>query len=436
MKPGRLPAPTGSKVHRMWMCPASSVLPQNVSDDAEARSEPARGKGTIVHKYLDRVLSVGREEALAGIPEDVLVLCMALDLERLPAHLSTEVAYAWNWVTQTARELGRNLGHRDYDLLGVDWSCEIPCTIDVVGMAEVVVGGFSRRRGYVGDYKTGHTTYPRPNRFGQTLLGALCARSVMELEDCVVELIYIDDDGDSFPARDIVDEWDLDTFARELTETMEALPALADAHDAGQAIAKHEGSHCAHCPGFKDCSAKVGLVRSIPVELMQLGVAPGADGQLEVAPNTITARTAAAAYETCERIEAILRKIRAEVCGLAYHEPIQLSDGRVIERYTHKRRSVDGRVAAAVLEERYGRDEAMSAVELKVSIDAIRNVVVRNIDPKAKPRPKIETRKGDGLLDVILHHIEVRGGLTTNIGEECKPRMPRKAKLPAGGGSR
>ncbi|HKQ65992.1 MAG TPA: hypothetical protein VJZ73_13340 [Methylomirabilota bacterium] len=436
MNPGRLPAQTGSKVHRMWMCPASVILPQNVSDDSEARSEPARGKGHVVHKYLERVRAVGPEEALAGVPEDCLILCKALDIDRLPTHLSTEVAFAWNWVTQTARELGRNLGHRDYDLLRVDWSCEIPCTIDVVGSAQVIVGGFARMRGYVGDYKTGHTSYPRPNRFGQTMLGALCARSVLGLEDCIVELIHIDDDGDSWPARDLVDEWDMDTFARELTETMESLPALVEAYDSGLAIVKHEGSHCAYCPGFKDCSAKVGLIRSIPVELVKLGIAPGANGELEVAPNAITVRNAAMAYEACERIEAILRKVRAEVCGIAYHEPIPLSDGRVIERYTHKRRAVDGRIAAAVLEERYGRAEAMTAVDIKVSIDGIRDVVVRNIDPKAKPRPKIETKKGDGLLDLVLRDIEGRGGLATNVGEECKPHMPRKAKLPAGGGSR
>jgi len=196
---------SGSKIHRVWRCPASAVLPQDTSDDREARTEPARGRGKAVHSYLERVRSVGREQALGEVPAEVLPLCKALVIDELPTHLATEVAYAWNWRTRTARELGRNLGHRDYDALPnpPDRSCEIPCTLDAVGMGVFKrKDGSELRRGYNGDYKVGHTRYPRPDSYGQTLLGGCCIRSVMNLDDVTLELLHIDEDGDCHPVRD------------------------------------------------------------------------------------------------------------------------------------------------------------------------------------------------------------------------------------------
>ena len=438
MKLRSLPQVTGSRAHRVWQCPASLVLPWNSNEDREAKWEPARGKGKGVHRYLERVKKVGVSQALGEVPADLLILCKALDIDKLPTHLATEVAYAYNWRLGTARELGRNLGHRDYDALGVDWSCEIPGTYDVVGWAMVYVktsDGVEAqvKRAYVGDYKTGNTRYPRPGVYGQTLLGLLCATLVMGCADGFVEMIYIDDDGESFPARDLVDEWDLQTFAREIQETMEALPALdmTFVDHGGDALAKREGPHCDHCPAFKACNAKVALVRSVPGELLRLGVKKADDGELEISPNAITVRNASQIYEACERIESICKKMRQEVVGIAWTEPITLSDGRVIERYTHSKRSVDGRIAALVLERHYGRDEAMKAINVKVSIEAIRERVVANIDPTVKPRRPIESKRGDGLLDVVLAEIAaIPGGLTVNVGEECKPHQPRKSKLP------
>ncbi len=429
-----LPQTTGSRLHRVWRCPASLILPQNTNEDLEAKWEPARNKGKLIHRYLERVKVVGVAQALGEVPADLLNLCKALDIDKLPTHLATEVAYAYNWRDGTARELGRNLSHRDYDALHVDWSCEIPCTLDVVGWATVVVGGVERKRAYVGDYKTGHTTYPRPGVFAQTLLGALCATLMMGCEDAVVELIYIDDDGDSYPSRDVVDEWDLQGFAREIADTMEALPELdmTFVDHGGDALVKHEGGHCDHCPAFKGCSAKVALVRAVPAELVRLGVSKADDGELEISPTAITVRNAAQVWEACERIESICKRMRKEVSGIAWNEPVTLSDGRVIERYTHSRRAVTGRIAALVLERHYGRDKAMEAIEVKVSIDAIRQLVVESIDPAAKPKPKIETKSGDGLLDVVLAEIQSLGGLTVTTGEECKPHQPRKKPLGSG----
>lgn len=434
---------TGSKVHRRWQCPASAVLPQDTSEDREAKTEPARGKGHAIHKYLERVRAIGVEAALSEVPSDLLNMCRALDIDQLPTHLSTEVAYAWNWQTQTARELGRGLGHRDYDQLGVDWSCEVPTTLDVVGMAEVAGG----RRGYVGDYKTGRTRYPRPSRFGQTLLGAACIRYVMGLDDVIVELLYLGDDGQCYPVRDLVDGWTLDPFERELTVIMEDRPALEAIYrthgDGG--LSKREGPQCDFCGAFKHCGAKLGLVSRMPTELVKLGAKRNERGEIslaqgdspgewniDVAPGAITVRNAAAVYEACERIEAMTKRMRTEICGMAYHEPIELSDGRVIAPRKSKRREVEGRIAAVVLERHYGRDAVMAKLDIKLPLATVREIVVEHIDHKAKPRQVIESKKGDGVLDKIVDEIAKAGGISVNESEECKPYMPRKPRIKSG----
>lgn len=407
------------------------VLPQTFDERRDERTEPARNKGHIVHKFLERVKAIGRDVALAEVPEEHRILCAVLDVDRMPTHLSTEVAMAYNWRTRESRELGRNLGHRDYHLLfDPPTEDEIPCTIDVMGWAEITVTGKLRRRGFVSDYKTGHTTYPRPGAYGQTMLGALCLLGVMpELDDVTVELIHIHSDGDHHSVRDTVTLWDLEMFETELGDRMESLPDLERLSAAE--LPYFEGHHCDYCDSYKSCEAKISLVRELPTGLMKIGmVPPGETGKLEMAPGAVTVRSAAFVFEQCERFEALIGRLKAEVCAMAYHEPITLSDGRIIERHTDTRRSVDGRIAAAVLEQEYGREEAMKTVEIKASIDALRRLVTSKIDINAKPRQVITSQKGTGLLDLLLDKIAKRGGLKTTTSEVCRPRTP--PKLPAG----
>ncbi len=223
---------TGSKIHRVWQCPASAILPQIDRDDDN--HELARERGSAIHAYLERVAQVGDEAALSEIADEGLrSLLRAIDVSALPTHLATEVAFAWNWRTRTARELGRNLG-RGYTLVTMPpTEDEIACTLDLVGEQELQGG---RRRGYVGDYKSGHSKLPSPERNGQLLLGALCARAIYRLDDCVVELIHIHSDGDHHKVRRIVDEWDLDTFADELARAMALVDYWEVEHRGGRAV--------------------------------------------------------------------------------------------------------------------------------------------------------------------------------------------------------
>lgn len=309
---------TGSKVHRIWKCAASAVLPQHAMDVDRPEWEPMRKHGQGVHGFLEVVGKVGRGAALAAAPADVVPLLEALDLDNLPVGLATEVSFAWSWQTGAVRELGRNLPRRqdggvDYDHPSiqppVDWSCEVPLTIDVMGVAERVADSSARRdivmrKGYVGDYKSGHTRYPAPDMFGQTLLAALCVARVYGCDDVVVELLHIHDNGGHHTVRRTVNEWDLQAFEAELQAAMRVTqPVVVGRYEdtsvdeiraAVEAVRVHgvaalsplaeveiipptpvEGPWCDYCPAFRSCPAKLALVRAIPEELVRLGVRPG-----------------------------------------------------------------------------------------------------------------------------------------------------------------
>lgn len=422
---------TGSRVHRVWKCPASAVLLQTEQDDA--RFAPARTKGQAIHRLLERVKAIGRPSALAEAPKEILPLLEALDLEDLPVGLACEVAFAWNWQTGVARELGRGEAlprHADgavnYDALGVDWTCEIPGTLDVVGVSEGVRGtttsGIPMKRGYVGDYKSGHVKYPAPDMFGQLLLGALCVRSVYGCDDVVVELIHIHDNGGHHKARRTVTDWDLDGFAGELRGAMDQVGAAQwpEIHQPDPV----EGPWCDYCPAYRACPAKLALVRQLPQELVQLGVRPDREsGELQLSPGALTVRNAAMAWMAIERIEDVLARAKQEICGIGAFEPVELPDGRVIGWTPgQERRSVNGKVAAELLERRYGREERDKRVEVSVSMAELRHAVVAHI----KPGEKIETAKGTGVLDGLLAELERMGGLETKtVGAGVKPHVPK-----------
>jgi hypothetical protein len=436
---------TGSKVHRVWKCPASATLPQLGTYRPDL--DPARGKGQAIHAFLEQVgnvfavtrdLATARSTALAAAPADLVPLLEALELEDLPTGLATEVSFAWNWQDGSARELGRNLprnadGGVDYEhpciQPPIDWSCEIPCTLDLVGVAEMPtlrrpgdLDGFSPvgrgmpRRGYVGDYKSGHTKYPAPDMYGQTLLGALCVAQVYGCYDVVVELIHIHNNGGHHSVRRTVNEWDLQAFADELEKSMERATWPPGDLD------PVEGPWCEYCDAYRACSAKVALVKAIPQELVQLGMRSDPEGgALTITPGALTVRNAAAAWEAIERIEDVLGRVKADICGIAAFEPIPLSDGRVIGRQITERRALNGRVAAELLRERLG-PAAAQYIEESVTLDALRKAVAK----ARRTGEKIETKAGDGVYDLALQEVERRGGLEVKVTDAVRPHVPKR----------
>lgn len=412
---------TGSRVHRVWKCPPSAILPQVVADSSAY--EPARRRGKEIHRYLD--LARKEPDALDmmdnGPTRD---LCAALDLDSLPVDLATEVAFAWNWRTMTGRLLV-GVSDRAYELANPPLSeDEIACTLDLVGLSPV--------KGYVGEYKSGHGKYPAPDMFGQLLLGASCVRSVYNLPDMVVELIHIHDDGTHHKVRRSINEWDMDHFEVELKAAMELTEHWEAEYAAGRGVAAHEGPHCQYCDAYKSCPAKVALVKSIPSELMAFGIRPDPEsGALAIAPGSFvnaSVERLADAWMMRDRIVEVMARISEEICSLAAYMEIPLPDGRVIGQIETQRRDLNGKIAHAVLEKRYGRTTADEAVELETSFAAIHQAVQKHI----KPGEKFKTKNGNGVEDLVVAEIDQLGGIEIKTTVAVKPHVPKKKRLPAG----
>lgn len=422
MKPN--PRPTGSSWHRAWKCAASVVLPQNADLDREDASEPMRNHGTTVHAFLEAAKSGGDCEAIiAAAPPRMRELLSQIDIGQLPPDCSTEVAFAINMRDGSVRELGRNLGHRDYASLGVHPRAELPFTLDLSAIYTTENGEVV---GYAGDHKSGHIRYPEPDKFGQTLLGGVALAELYGASRVVLVLNYIDDDGRMYPVRRVMDAWDLASIKEEFMDAWRRIDELEVEYAAGRPLPVVEGNHCKYCRAYDHCPAKVALVRAIPAELGAMGIRLAVKNDqaiLEVDPGTtaLSMPHVGAAYVAIEHIQDVLKQLKDRICGLAYHVPIQLPDGRVLERQITRRRTLDGPTAAGILEARYGREAARKALDIKVPISAVEDVVRSHL----QKGQKMNTRKGDGVADQVLAEIERAGGLSVDVSEVVRAKVPK-----------
>lgn len=372
------------------------------------------GRGKVIHAYLSRVRAVGVEAALVEQPAELRPYLELLDINELPTHLACEVAMGYDWKARTAREIGRDIG-RDYKG-HLERTGQAPQGATEVFLTIDYVGGEERRdmkRGVVGDYKSGRTKYPAPDKYGQTLLAGLAASKCYGYDECFLDLVYIDEDGENYRARRKVDAWDLEAFADEFERAMGLVEVYEAEVEAGRDVNVTEGPHCDYCPAWKSCRAKIALVRNLPTELAT--IAPRG-------PGTIQRTQAAAAWIKVEQLREALNMIADEIIAMAGAEDIELPDGRVIGHVLTKRDAVDGQVAAAVLEQWYGADTAKKAITIKVSKDAIKDAVRDNL----KPGEKIATKKGDGVFDRIISELRRRNGIAVNTTDNIRPFMPKR----------
>lgn len=413
--------PTASKWHRVWKCPASAVLPGVVDLNADQRSEWVRNRGKAIHQFLEHIGIEGVDYALALVPEEFRRYCAVLPLDDLPTHLSTEVAVAWNVRTRTARELGRNLGHRDYDTLpNPPTDDEIAGTYDLIGHEAAAAQGI---KGYVGDWKFGRTRYPRPGQFGQTLMGALCVASLTKADSVVAELFHLREDGTHYAVRDTLDGWDLADAADQFERVFDLVEQYTMQWANGLEVPTVVGDHCAYCSARRSCPGTVGLIRELPTELVKLGLSISNDIELVRSSGPVlSVERAGVAYLAIERISDMLSEMKAEISRAAWHEDIPLPDGRVLGRTLRNERDVDGAVALQVLEARYGAQKARAAAKVKVPIAAIERLVADHKGTKEK----FTTKNKTGALDLLLKEIEDAGGLTTTTEEVVRPFKPKR----------
>ena len=258
---------TGSGFERAEKCPPSTFLP-HVKSDPSVHAKA----GAAVHRYLCLVSEVGAEAALELVDKEFRHICEAIDLSTLP-HASPEgwafeVAFAWDPARDTARELYRGSGERDY---GDVEEHEVPGTADVIGLSDedTVV---------VLDLKNGWRRLGAPGESLQLGFYAVAAARTTGATRAIVGWVRLADGTPKYEWAEL-DAIDLDAMAERLKAVLERAAAAEKAYGSvksdalsykseREAFARHEGElhegeHCTYCPAFLQCPAKVTLLREM-----------------------------------------------------------------------------------------------------------------------------------------------------------------------------
>jgi hypothetical protein len=357
---------TASGLERVMECPASETFPHvsRTSEFAEA--------GTARHTFLEHVGDIGLAEALKLVPVEHREMCEAIDFEELPTNLASEVAFAYNWKTGKARELGRGIG-RDYSNVT---PYEIAGTIDVLGVGPESV--------YCGDYKGHASVKARGNP--QLLFAALCATKVYGRDAAITEIINVRPGG-NFRSKASVDVFDLDDFALRLADTAQIVEAFKTG-DISQGV--REGAWCRYCPAFQSCPAKVSLLREMVVQ-----------GSGDLLP--LNEGNAAEAYVKYQAMRSMLSKVHDAIYAYAFERPIPLGDGRVFgAREKDGNEVLDGDVTYEVIREQLGQEAADVAVSRKATKKGIDKAIAL-----AKPKG---TKKA--AVESVLVAVRARDGVT------------------------
>lgn len=370
------PIATGSGLERLMACDGPAYLQhvESTSDDAE--------RGRTIHAFLETASTEGRDAALALLPDDLRPALEALDLSKLPVdpkRYAAEVAFAYDPLTSTARELGRGLG-RHYDVA----ETEIPGTADVTALLDD--DGV-----FVADFKAGWSKRTPAKENPQLLFYALCSCRAYGRSRAVVQIIRVMEDGTTWTDEASLDAFDLDLFASRLLDlyshAMEVRNQIASPRLA-------EGSQCRWCPCYATCPAKVTL----------LAKPFGAD--------QITPEIAASAYERLRLYKAAVEKAEAILKDYARTHPIPLEGGEVYGVRIDRTRSLDGKVAEKALRDLLG-DAADAAISVEVTQAGIKRALA-----------KAET---DLTLDAVLEEIRKRGGLTEKTAPKLVAHKPKEA---------
>lgn len=330
--------PTASALARIIACPGSEALPHinRTSEYAEA--------GTWRHWYLEHVGKLGSEKALEGVPDHYKPMCDEIDLEGLPTSLAMELAFAYNWRTGEARELGRGL-HRNYSMCGPD---DIAGTIDALGLTDDAI--------YVGDFKGWALVKAREN--AQLLFAALCATKVFDHDKAIMEIINVRG-GHNWRSKATADIFDLGAFAEKLKTTMLIVEQVKGGATLNPAVV--EGDHCRYCPAYDSCPAKTKML------LVMAG------GQSLPTLNRDGARKA---YETWKAMKKLTDVAGSRLYAYAEHNTIDLGDGLVFGSHeTLSNESIDGDVAYELIRKRLGQKYADKAVTRKATKGNLTNAI-------------------------------------------------------------
>lgn len=365
---------SGSAIERALICGSSVALPH-----AHHETEYT-ARGSAIHEFLEACSKVGRDDALAQVDEEFRDACAELNIDGLHAQLTlaAEVAFAYNFVTDTARELGRGEG-RKYDDVGED---ELPCTLDVVGVRELPNGTL---RGLYVEWKSGFTTRRPIDVVTQIMFGALCVARAYGCDLVEGQLVHVHEDFAPWVQQRVIPGWEIDAFASELREHAVRWRELREQWKAGIVPRDFStGPWCDRCPARGFCPAQTSLLRAVLSKDLF-------DGPLRMQP--IPDEALADAWHQLHEAQSVLSLMKGKILGVAATRRIFLGYtedkrerwlGTVIEDGNER---LDGEAVFDVVAELHGEEVATSATKVtatKKDLDAaIKLAVPRGTKAKA-----------------------------------------------------
>lgn len=309
--------PSGSKLALLRHC--QHYAAPDVSWDEDTTGDAARF-GNAIHAMCEayvRGQPLALVDALAthGVAADdaqraVKVWAVALDYlsTRKRVAWRPEVALAWDWTTDEARELPSS-GHRDYSAAT---PTEVCLTVDVATMdGDCAV---------VYDWKTGST--PLVSYEAQAFAGGLAWARTTGAEKARAVFVHFGEDG--FDER----VWEHDFFALE-----QGAMDLSERLDVAWrgAAEPRPGAHCAelYCPALRTCPATRALLASNP------DTAPLAE---VITASIQTPEDAGRAYLASRRAKQVLKYVDERVKEIvASSGTVPTSNGKAL-RMIHKSR--------------------------------------------------------------------------------------------------
>lgn len=379
--------PTGSSLDRVAMCPASAALPQIFQ---EGTDDDAKARGTVKHRFLERVAAVGRETALAEVDEKHRALCESINLAKIAdtLKLSTEVALAYNWKRDTARIL-TPVAPRMYE---IDPDEEIAATADVAAYDP------KASRAYLGDYKGPRAWLPKPDQSMQLGLGAVALARIYGADEAVLEFIRLPDSGEPIRFDATLDAFGIESAAARIRETMELVGVVRERYEAGHIPNVTEGRHCGYCPAKMHCPAKTAGMRAVLAGEKRISLR-----------EPITPDNATQFYTMVRAAKDLLAQAEAAAYAYAKLTPIKVRDEedgsvRLFGELTRPGNDVvDGAKAHLVIAKKYGAEAANAAVTMEVTKKAITEAV-------KKHKPADATQKSE--IESIIDEIAALGGIT------------------------
>lgn len=289
---------SGSGLERRARCPGSAHLP-SAPDTNEASAQ-----GTANHEREEVAIDLG------GVKSPVVELA----LRGSNVH-QTEVAYAVDVETGTARQIGAKLGRNYGDLSPT----EIPLTVDLVCLDTSAVWDWKSRK-RVAD----------PTENYQLRLAGYAAAKVNGWDSVTVGIGYLSDNAH---AVGTMTSLDMDVLLADLR----AIYAGLKAAEASPASHLATGPWCEYCPAMAWCPAQTNLARAMVGEL------EAAVGQIE----QWTPEAVGRAHVKLKAFEDLAERVKKAIRLRAQREFIPLPGGKkVLAMSEQSRTSYDAHAMA------------------------------------------------------------------------------------------